>query len=601
MKLAMVLPLFSEHHLREYLGIELIYKALRKNDYHVDRIDLNEKLVDYLLSNKSILHDMFLSKEEKGKVQESPHSKYFVEYLNYILKYDTAKSLKKDGLYDNFFRTVVLHNFDSKIAAGDSLHETYQQILDSTPVINDFLTSVSNELIKGDYNALLMSVPHAHQLIHALLFSKKVKSLDEDITTIFGGSTITLSDDSELEKYVSKGFIDFYIKYSGEDKLLGLLIDLEEKEEIDQTVLIKKEYVDINSQVIDYRPEFDGTSVPVLYSRGCYWGKCSYCNYIFLDSGKFTRKKLPALLSELKQFSGKPVRISLITESLTPHDAKIIAEGILEKNLEIRWGSFIRVNRDFDTSLFSLLLKSGCVYSCVGVESVNDKILNFLNKGYTGEDVYAFFNSAREARFRFFQVNFMYGTPATNLPEVSLPEVNLDDELDNITFISRFRDIIGNIAFFHLEITKKSYLGQNLKELGIEIDQNNSGRSIRVDNIPFVPSLNEKEFMLVERSYGIAGESFKVKDIKVGANLLLRKETKTIPLGDSLIFELNGHFYAGSIKSLILREVTEKLFSVLKLSKELQIEAHHERDLFTLFELGIVDADEVIRNRPKPG
>ncbi|MBW1838236.1 MAG: hypothetical protein JRI99_15165 [Deltaproteobacteria bacterium] len=52
----MVLPLFSEYCLREYLGIELLVKALKESDYQVHCIDLNEKLVDYLLSNKAILH-----------------------------------------------------------------------------------------------------------------------------------------------------------------------------------------------------------------------------------------------------------------------------------------------------------------------------------------------------------------------------------------------------------------------------------------------------------------------------------------------------------------------------------------------------------------
>jgi len=141
MKLALVLPLFSEYPLREYLGIELIYKALKENDYHVDRIDLNGKLVDYLLSNKTILNDMFLTEAVKARVQESPHSKYFERYLSHILKHDTAKLLKQDGLYDSFFRTVVSYNFDQGFSADESVTEKYPRILDQMPVIKDFFAS----------------------------------------------------------------------------------------------------------------------------------------------------------------------------------------------------------------------------------------------------------------------------------------------------------------------------------------------------------------------------------------------------------------------------------------------------------------------------
>ena len=590
MKLALVLPLFSEYPLREYLGIELIYKALRENDRYVERIDLNEKLVDYLLSNKSMLQEMLLNGSENTHVQASPYSKYFERYLSHILKHDTAKLLKQDGLYDSFFRTVVSYNFDQGFSADESVTEKYPLILDQMPVIKDFFTSFSKVMIKNHYDAVLLSVPHGHQFTNALFFSKTIKSLDQDTITIFGGSAITLTDDSELENYVSNGFIDYYVKYSGEEKLLDLLVDLEEKEEIDQAALIKRDYVDINNQIVEYRSEFNRTSVPVLYSRGCYWGKCSYCNYIFLDSGKFTRKKLPVLLSELEQFSGKPVRVSLITESLTPHDTKIIAEGILERSIKIRWGSFIRVNQNFDSDLFSLLKKSGCIFSCVGVESVNDNVLDFLNKGYTREDVYAFFRSAREAKFQFFQVNFMYGTPVANL----------NDELDAIAFISEFRDVIGNIAYFHLEITKKSYLGQHLQEVGIKMDRSTNRRSIRVDNIPFKPSLNEKELMLVERSYGISGEYFKMRDIKAGLGLFLKQEPQTVPLRVIPAFEFNGQYYAGALKSLLLREISPKLFASLKSSGELQLEDLTGRELFTLFELGIVDTEEIIWKDSNP-
>ena len=113
MKLSMTLPLFSEYPMREYLGIELVVKALQKNGYHVDRIDMNEKLVDYLLMHKSILQDMFLSEEKKAKVQASPYTIYTKRYIEQILAYDSALSLKKDGIFQKGF---IRENTRIKIA-----------------------------------------------------------------------------------------------------------------------------------------------------------------------------------------------------------------------------------------------------------------------------------------------------------------------------------------------------------------------------------------------------------------------------------------------------------------------------------------------------
>lgn len=587
MKLAMILPLFSEYPMREYLGIELVVKALQKNGYHVDRIDMNEKLVDYLLRHKSILQKMFLSEEKKAGSQTSPYAIYTERYIESILKSDSASSLIKEGLYQNFFNSVVLGYFDPGVFADASVFEKYDETLDSMPVIRDFLTDLGKETGDQGFDALLVSVPHGHQLFFGLAMSKTVKSFQKDIPSVFGGTTVTLTDDSELAGYVQQRFFDYYIKFSGEERLLGLLVDMEEGIDIDQSQLVQRNYVDINEQTMDYRSEYDMSSIPVLYSRGCYWGKCSYCTYTYLDAGKFTRKDLPVLLDELSGFSNKPVRVSLITESLTPGDARRIAEGILERDLKIRWGSFIRVNRKFDSGLFSLLKDSGCIYACVGVESVNDTVLDFLNKGYTREEVYAFFRSAREAKFSFSQVNFMYGAPVADI----------NDELDNIEFISEFRDIIGNIAFFRLEITKKSYLGQNLADLGIEIDHESSRRAIRVDNIPFVPSLNEKEFMVLGRSYGIAGEYFKLCDVRAGLGLFLKQNPKTVLLRDAVVFEFDGHNFAGSLKSYLLREISPDLYSEFKSKKEIELRYIMERDLFALFELGVIDTQEIVYGR----
>ena len=49
MKTALVLPLFSEHAIRDYLGINLITDFLEKEKHPAKVFDLNVLLVDYLL------------------------------------------------------------------------------------------------------------------------------------------------------------------------------------------------------------------------------------------------------------------------------------------------------------------------------------------------------------------------------------------------------------------------------------------------------------------------------------------------------------------------------------------------------------------------
>ena len=383
--------------------------------------------------------------------------------------------------------------------------------------------------------------------------------------------------------YVNNGFFDCYVKYSGEEKLKRMLDQLGTGRTIDQAALKEKIYVDIDTQTVAFSPVFNHASVPVLYSRGCYWGKCTYCTYIYLDSGKFTRKDPEVLLSELEGFSGKPVRISLITEALTPKDARIIAKGILDRKIKITWGSFLRVDTGFDAPLFELLKRSGCIFTAVGVESANDRVLQFFNKGYTARDVVTFFEAARKADYRFFQTNFMYGAPMAELA----------DELDNIAFISEFRKTMGNIAFFRLEITKKSALGKNLEKFNIQVDSNSSHKAIRVDNIPFSLQLNDKELNLVERAYGAVGDYFIRRDLNQAVNTLLEHSDNMLNISGMVLFEYHGRYFLGSMRNPLIKEIPEKTFLNLKSPENLTVKDLSREEIMTLFELKILNTDQI--------
>lgn len=527
MKIAVVLPLFSEHRMRDYLGINLIVSFLERNGHDVDSIDQNEMLVTYLLSDPALLTPLFSARMAHAKSADSPYLKYFEQYLDRIRQQGTVSGLKENLFYDYFYKNAVLSNLNLDRYREQSVSEVDGRLPGEVPLLNNFLTFMAEDLKQKEYGATLVSVPHIDQLMPGLLFGKRLKTTGCTAKIVFGGSSITLLEDEVLSDHVNNGFFDYYVKYSGEEKLKGLLDHLGTGKTIDQAALKEKVYVDIDTQTVAFNPAFSHTSVPVLYSRGCYWGKCTYCTYIYLDSGKFTRKNPDVLLSELEGFSGKPVRISLITEALTPKDARIIAEGILERKIKITWGSFLRVDTGFDAPLFDLLKRSGCIFTAVGVESANDRVLRFFNKGYTAQDVYTFFEAARKADYRFFQTNFMYGAPMADLT----------DELDTIAFISEFRKSMGNIAFFRLEITKKSALGRNLEKFNIQFDSNSSRKAIRVDNIPFSLQLDDKALNLVERAYGAAADYFIRRDLNSAVNTLLEQPDSMLNISGMVLFK----------------------------------------------------------------
>jgi len=589
MKIAMVLPLFSEHSMKDYLGINLIVHFLEKNGYDVDCMDHNEMLVQYLLADPALLTQLFSARMAQAENADSPYSKYFELYRDRIRQQGTISDLKENLFYDQFFQNTVLANLNIDSYAQQSISQVDQRLPEAMPILDDFLTSMAGDLTQKKYHLVLVAVPHVDQLMPGLLFGKRLKNADCPAKVVFGGSSITLLDDEVLSEYANIGFFDYYVKYSGEEKLLPLLDHLKSGKPIDQTSLKEKVYTDINTQTVNFRPEFSHSSVPILYSRGCYWGKCTYCTYIYLDSGKFSRKDPEVLLSELDGFSGKPVRISLITEALTPKDARIIAQGILDRKIKITWGSFLRVDTGFDTPLFELLKRSGCIFTAVGVESANDRVLQFFNKGYAAKDVYTFFEAAEKADYQFFQTNFMYGAPMATL----------NDELDNIAFISKFRKTMGNIAFFRLEITKKSDLGQNLEEYNIKADTDNTRKAIRIDNVPFALALTDEELNLVERAYAATGDYFMGRDLNAAVNRLLDHPDRHLAISGMLLFEYHDGFFVGSMGNPAIKQIPRETFLKLKSSDNIRAKDLLREEILTLFELKILNTDQIFWDQLK--
>lgn len=581
MKLAMVLPLFSERNLTDYLGINLIVDYLREQGHQIDCLDVNEALVDFLLAGNGFLKKISDAKIAACGGDDSPGHECLQRYYKQLEYYSTAVELKDSRLYDYFFQNVVLENFAGDVFGQPSGSPGGPQLLKSPPGLEEFFGALGERIQGQGYDAVLVSIPHYNQLDPGLVFSRKLKTLCPELKVIIGGSTITLIDDEVLLDYIADGYFDYYINYAAEEKLSTLLEALPNGTGIDQVWLAQKVDTDIDRQTMAYRPEQDCSAVPILYSRGCYWGKCSYCTYVHLDSGKFTRKSLEVLLDELEQFSGKPVRISLITESLTPTDARSLADGILKRRIKVRWGSFIRVNAHFDAELFTLLRESGCIFSCVGVESVNDKILSFFNKGYRREEVYQFFQAASDANYRFYQVNFIYGAPVAELA----------DELENLAFISAFRQTIGNIAFFKFEITKNTYLAEHLDKYEIKIAQRSSAAAVRVGNIPFVYSLSDEEMNLLEQAYSRAGYYFVTKDMDLSIKALLAAGEKPLPLSGAVLFSQADRFYLGSMRSPLLAEISPDIFRALSATPKPPVKNFSETDLKQFFELKLLNRE----------
>ncbi|MFQ5671498.1 MAG: B12-binding domain-containing radical SAM protein [Nitrospinales bacterium] len=123
-------------------------------------------------------------------------------------------------------------------------------------------------------------------------------------------------------------------------------------------------------------------------SRGCYYGKCTFCSLSFRDN---FRLRDPRLVVEdmihVHEVTG--IKMFLLWDSLSPpRTLKYIAREIREKNLGFHWFAETKFEKVFLKPEFAKkLYEGGCRVLQLGLESSTQRILDLTEKGNRIEDV----------------------------------------------------------------------------------------------------------------------------------------------------------------------------------------------------------------------
>ncbi len=144
-----------------------------------------------------------------------------------------------------------------------------------------------------------------------------------------------------------------------------------------------------------YRPPYEAESLLLQVTVGCAHNKCTYCT-MYKDV-RFTMEKIDQIeedLKEARQLYKNVKRVFLVNGDafvLSANRLKPIAEKIIEYFPEVEcitmYASINNIKSKSDEELRQLRdLRIGDLW--VGVETGNEKTLDYMNKGFTLEDSY---------------------------------------------------------------------------------------------------------------------------------------------------------------------------------------------------------------------
>lgn len=258
-------------------------------------------------------------------------------------------------------------------------------------------------IIKEDIDIFGISITSVEQVISGLTLAYLVKQARPEIHITVGGSIFT-----KLVDVLEKGsplfdFVDSFIVHEGETPLLKLVQQL--RGEGDLTKVPNLVYRDKTGVVQVNRPfgkeelnalptpDFDGMPfdlylspervLPVMGSRGCYWERCAFCSIPF-DHIDFHVRYAETVVQDFKNLKEKyNCRYFFFTDEALPINfLRTFAQKLVEEEVDVQWTGELKFEKSLlrDNRL-ELLYKSGCRKLIFGMESYNQRVLDFMQKG----------------------------------------------------------------------------------------------------------------------------------------------------------------------------------------------------------------------------
>jgi radical SAM superfamily enzyme YgiQ (UPF0313 family) len=129
--------------------------------------------------------------------------------------------------------------------------------------------------------------------------------------------------------------------------------------------------------------------LPILASRGCYWGKCAFCSHRQSYQGHYQNRSPAKLVNDLQELSQKyNVRhFAFSDEAISPSCISDLADEIINKGINnIRCSSNVRFERQFTPELCEKIYKAGFRLLYFGLESGCNRVLDHMQKG-TNKDL----------------------------------------------------------------------------------------------------------------------------------------------------------------------------------------------------------------------
>ena len=349
----------------------------------------------------------------------------------------------------------------------------------SVNMFYDYMEKEAARIAETDYDAVCISLTDLSQLIPVFTLSYLIKQ-HTSIPVILGGNYATqISEDIMKHTDIFSDHIDYLSTGDGELSLVELCACLRdgndprqahdlicfdtEKKEVFRTECSCPDFALDDTAFADYS-DYDLSMYltpqpvfPIQLSKGCYWGKCSFCDYHYGQHG-YHPKTISRIIAELKYYIEhfNAEKFIFVDECIPPVFYNRLAEAILKEGLKINFYSFARLEDGFTPEVLRNLYDAGARLFMWGYECESLRVMKLMNKGINAERRLEILADSRKAGI-WNNGLFIFGYPTETPEEIEA----------TMKTIRGNRDIIQSCTLSNFALKKHSLLKEDIGNNGV--------------------------------------------------------------------------------------------------------------------------------------
>ena len=475
---------FSEDFLKRVLRrvpqqLDRLRKLSKKRDLSAEEMDLQMGLCD--LTRKRI--EELTKNSEKAKAIIRGEIFYEIYQLEWAINvfrevtsvismvYAPARicmpPMETDLSYKVFISSEVMD------AVNDTQVNVYRDVFEH--LVKPVIEQEQPEVIG-------ISIVLQQQMFSSMTFCALIKQHFPHIHVTIGGNTVTRLRDVLPQSPLFQYF-DSAVVYEGETAFVQLVSAVGAKQSLaDVPNTIYKDETGVHTSPTSFAedmaalppPDFDGLPLhkyfvptkilPYLATRGCYWGRCEFCDHGEGYTAGYRSKKIQDILGEIQHLRDKygAKHFHFTDESYPPALFRKLSRGLLDSKMDITWTTHMRFEKSLlDQQVWQDARDSGCRYLHFGYESGNERVLQLMDKATTTEVITKHLQLSANAGIWNHCMGF-FGFPGETREEA----------WSSVEFLEQNKDHVHSLGFGTFDLGRHNPVAKNPEKWGVTAYKN---------------------------------------------------------------------------------------------------------------------------------